>query len=99
MSKNIFSQRMPLYYTQFRAAKDDFGRYLASINSASLNPSQKRFCRKGKDKPSALSNLVDAEVQYLQEKRNYDRNWYRVEKEKASDAVLRELKGWKTTPM
>lgn len=78
-------------YTQFRAAKDDFDRYLASISLASLTPPQIDSIEKIKTHHQRYQNLVDAEVQYLKENRSYNRNWYKTEKEKASDAVLKDL--------
>jgi two-component system sensor histidine kinase GlrK len=78
-------------HDQFRAAKDDFDGYLASLSSAPLSPSQKDSVAKVKTYHQRYQSLVLAEVQCLRENQNYDRNWFKVEKEKASDAVHSEL--------
>jgi two-component system sensor histidine kinase GlrK len=98
---SIFSQRRyeqkyiltkdAVLYNQFRAAKGDFDIHLASINSASLNPPQKESVESVKKHYQRYQSLVEDEVQYLKENRNYDRNGYNAEKEKALDAVLMEL--------
>jgi len=79
-------------YTQFRAAKDDFDRYLALIDSASLNPSQKDSVAKIKTQHQHYQFLVITEAKYLQGDQSYNRNWFKVEKEKTSDAIHQELK-------
>ena len=98
---SLFSQRRyeqkyilskdAVLYTQFHAAKDDFDKYLASISSASLTPSQKDSITKIKTYHQHYQSLVFAEMQYLQKNQAYDKTWYKVETEKASDAVLKTL--------
>jgi two-component system sensor histidine kinase GlrK len=78
-------------YTQFRAAKNDFDGYLASLSTAPLSPAQKDSVAKVNTYHQRYQYLVNAEVQFLKENRKYDINWYKVEKEKASDVVLKEL--------
>jgi two-component system sensor histidine kinase GlrK len=77
--------------TQFRAAKNDFDGYLASLSTIPLNPAQKASVARIKTYHQRYQNLVYNDVQSLKEHRNYNINKYKAEKEKTSDAVLRGL--------
>jgi two-component system sensor histidine kinase GlrK len=78
-------------FTQFLAAKDDFERMLAEINSPSASPVYKDSFQKIKTYHQRYKSLINAEAKYLKDNKRYDRNWYREEKEKTTDAVLTEL--------
>jgi two-component system, NtrC family, sensor histidine kinase GlrK len=76
-------------FAQFLAAKDDFERMLAELNSPSASPVYRDSFKKIKTHHQRYLSLVNAEAKYLNQK--YDRNWYKQEKEKTTDAVLTEL--------
>jgi two-component system sensor histidine kinase GlrK len=98
---SIFSQRRYeqkyiltkdlVLYNQFLAAKGDFERLLAELGSIPASPAQKDSFRKIKASHQRYQFLVGAEVKNLKDKRNYDGNWYKTEKEKAADAILEEV--------
>jgi two-component system sensor histidine kinase GlrK len=77
---------------QFLAAKDDFERLLTEISVISDLPPYKDSFAKIKTSHQRYQSLVDTEVKYLKDNKHYDRNWYKKEKEKASDGILAELK-------
>ena len=78
-------------YTQFRAAKEDFDRYLALIRTAPLERPQKDAVDRVKTYHQRYQSLVNSEAQYLQAGRYYDSSWYKAEKEKAADVIFKEL--------
>ena len=78
-------------FVQYLAAKDDFERMLAEINSPSASPVYKDSFQKIKAYHQRYQSLVNTEANYLKDNQKYDRNWYRGEKEKTTDAVLTEL--------
>ena len=76
---------------QFLAAKDDFERLLAEISVIPYLPAYKDSFAKIKTYHQRYQSLVDVEVKYLKDNKRYDRNWYKKEKEKASDGILAGL--------
>jgi len=79
-------------FNQFLAAKDDFERLLAEISVISDLPVYRNSFGKIKTYHERYQSLVDTEAKYLKDNKRYDRNWYKREKEKASDGILAELK-------
>lgn len=78
-------------FNQFLAAKDDFERLLAEISVISDLPAYKDSFAKIKTYHKRYQFLVDTEVKHLKEKKHYDKNWYKSEKERASDGILAGL--------
>jgi two-component system sensor histidine kinase GlrK len=76
---------------QFLAAKDDFERLLAEISVIPYLLAYKDSFAKIKTYHHLYQSLVDVEVKYLKDNKSYDRNWYKNEKEKASNGVLAGL--------
>ncbi len=76
---------------QFLAARDDFELLLAEIRVISDLPAYKDSFTKIKTSYQRYQSLVETEVKYLKDNRRYDRNWYKREKEKASDGILAGL--------
>jgi CHASE3 domain sensor protein len=76
---------------QFLAAKGDFERLLAEISVISDLPPYKDSFAKIKTFHQRYQSLVETEVKYLKDNKHYDRNWYKKEKEKASDGILAGL--------
>jgi two-component system, NtrC family, sensor histidine kinase GlrK len=83
--------RDAVLYNQFLAEKDDFNRYLDEIRTLSVSPTLKRSFENIRLYHQRYRFLVDTEVHYMKGNRDYDRNRYRGEKERASDAILGEL--------
>jgi two-component system sensor histidine kinase GlrK len=78
-------------YNQYLAAKDDFERLLAEISISSYLPVYQESFGKIKTFHQRYKTLVDTEATYLKDKKHYDKNWYKKEKEKASDGILTVL--------
>ena len=78
-------------FVQFIAAKDDFERMLAEISSPLPPPVYKDSFEKIKAYHQRYQSLVNTEANYLKDSQKYDRNWYKQEKENATDAALTEL--------
>ena len=78
-------------FVQFLAAKDDFERMLAEINSAPPSSVYRDSFQKIKTHHQRYQSLVNAEAKYLKDNQKYDKNWYKQEKEKTTDAALTEL--------
>jgi two-component system sensor histidine kinase GlrK len=76
---------------QFLAAKGDFERLLAEISVISDLPPYKDSFAIIKTFHQRYQSLVETEVKYLKDNKHYDRNWYKKEKEKASDGILAGL--------
>lgn len=80
-----------VFYNQFRSSSDDFDRYLKLISSTTLGPQQRDSIGRIRKYHESYQALVQAEAKYLEEKRSYDRNWYKMEKDNISDAIHTEL--------
>ena len=78
-------------FVQYLAAKDDFARMLAEVNSPSASPVYKDSFQKIKAHHQRYQSLVNTEANYLKDNQKYDRDWYKREKENTTDAVLAEL--------
>jgi two-component system, NtrC family, sensor histidine kinase GlrK len=78
-------------FTQFLAAKEDFERMLAEVNAPSASPVYRDSFQKIKAYHQRYQFLINGEAKYLKDNQKYDRNWYRGEKEKTTDAILTEL--------
>lgn len=99
---SIFSQRRfeqkyiltkdRVLYNQFLAAKEDFERSLAELNSVPVSPIQTDSFKIIKKSHQRYQSLVEAEIKNLKNNRDYDRDWYKAQKEKAADAILEEVK-------
>jgi two-component system sensor histidine kinase GlrK len=79
-------------FNQFLAAKDDFERLLAEISVISDLPAYQDSFAIIKKYHQRYQSLVDTEMKYRKDNKRYDGNWYKREKEKASDGILTELK-------
>jgi two-component system sensor histidine kinase GlrK len=101
LADSIFSQQRyeqkylltndEVLFNQFLAAKDDFERLLAEITVISDLPPYKDSFAKIKTYHQRYQSLFDTEVKYLKDNKRYDRNWYKKEKENASDGILAGL--------
>jgi len=99
---SIFSQRRfeqkyiltkdTVLYNQFLSAKEDFERTLAELNTIPVSPVQNDSLKIIKESHQRYHFLVEAEVKNMGNNRNYDRNWYKTEKEKAADTILEGVK-------
>jgi two-component system sensor histidine kinase GlrK len=78
-------------FVQYLAAKDDFERMLAEVNSPSASPVYKDSFQKIKAYHQRYQSLVNTEANFLKDNQKYDRNWYKLEKENTTDAVLAAL--------
>ncbi len=79
-------------FNQFLAARDDFERLLGEIIVISDSPVYKDSFGRIKTYHQRYRSLVDTEVQNLKDRKQYDGNWFKREKEKAADGILAELK-------
>lgn len=101
---SIFSQRRfeqkyiltkdKILYNQFLAAKGDFERFLAELNSVPLPAVQNDSFKTIKKSHQRYLFLVEAEIKNLKNNRDYDKDWYKAQKEKAADAILEEVKNF-----
>ncbi len=99
---SLFSQRRfeqkyiltkdTVLYNQFLSSQEDFERTLTELNTIPVSPVQSDSLKIIKKSHQRYHFLVEAEVKNLKNKRNYDGNWYKKEKEKAADAVLEAVK-------
>jgi two-component system, NtrC family, sensor histidine kinase GlrK len=97
----IFSQRRyeqkylltkdPVLYRQFLAAKEDFEKSLTELAAVPASPAGKESVDTLEKSHRRYQTLIDAEVSYINEKRDYDRNRYKMEKERFVDAILEAL--------
>jgi two-component system sensor histidine kinase GlrK len=98
---SVFSQRRneqkflltgdEVFYRQFLTAKADFERLLTELNTFTPSPDKSNIYNRIGRYHQRYQSLVNAEIDDLKHRRNYDRNRYRAEKEKASDAILEAL--------
>jgi two-component system, NtrC family, sensor histidine kinase GlrK len=98
---SVFSQRRneqkflltgdDVFYRQFLAAKTDFEKLLAELNTLSPSPGKSDTYNRIERYHQRYQSLVNAEIDDLKHHRHYDRNRYRAEKEKVSDAILEAL--------
>ena len=99
---SLFSQRRfeqkyiltkdTILYNQFLSAKEDFERTLAELNTIPVSPIQNDSFKIIKESHQRYHFLVEAEVKNMKNNRNYNGNWYKIEKEKAADTILEEVK-------
>jgi two-component system, NtrC family, sensor histidine kinase GlrK len=99
---SLFSQRRfeqkyiltkdTILYNQFLSAKEDFERTLAELNTIPVSPIQNDSFKIIKESHQRYHFLVEAEVKNMRTNRNYNGNWYKIEKEKAADTILEEVK-------
>ncbi|MDP1992722.1 MAG: HAMP domain-containing sensor histidine kinase [Syntrophales bacterium] len=99
---SLFSQRRfeqkyiltkdTILYNQFLSAKEDFERTLAELNTIPVSPTQNDSFKIITESHQRYHFLVEAEVKNLKNNRNYNGNWYKIEKEKAADTILEEVK-------
>ncbi len=78
-------------FAQFLAAKDDFAQMLADISRSAALPVYQETFQKIRQHHQRYQSLVYAEAKALTDNLRYDKNWYKREKEKTTDAVLTEL--------
>ena len=83
----------PALRRQFLAAKEDFARSLAELRLASASPAVKEAAGKIGRQHQRYQLVVQEEAKALQAQRSYDKNGYRIRKDRAADAILEELKG------
>ena len=98
---SVFSQRRneqkfmltgdDVFYRQFLTAKADFEKLLAELNAFSPSSDKSNMINRIGRYQQRYQSLVNAEIDDLKHHRNYDRNRYRAEKEKVSNAVLGTL--------
>ncbi|MCE5264774.1 MAG: HAMP domain-containing protein [Deltaproteobacteria bacterium] len=82
-----------VFYEQFLAAKSDFERLFAELRAHSLSPDKDELFDRISISHQQYQALVQTEFDYLKQRSQYDRNLYRLEKQKVSDAILEELEG------
>jgi two-component system, NtrC family, sensor histidine kinase GlrK len=83
--------RDDIFYGQFLAAKSDFERLLAELSSLSPSPEKNEIYNQIRRHHRQYQSLVDTEFDHMKHRRQYDRNRYSAEKQKASDAILEAL--------
>ena len=89
--KYILTKDIMLYH-QFLAAKDDFEKILSELSLIPISPNMTDSFIIVKGAHQHYQFLVEAEAKNLKNNRNYERNWFKIEKEKAADTILEELK-------
>ncbi len=79
-------------YDQFLLTRDDFRKYMdqALLFAGTLAPSQ--ILRRVKGYHEGYQSLIAQEMKFVQANQPYDQDWYKQEKEKAVDHILKELK-------
>ena len=82
----------PGLYDQFLEANGEFYRCLGEGRSVADSSVKKDFFLAIERLHRRYEVLVDEETGLLKERQKYDKAWYRTEKDKASDAILDELK-------
>jgi two-component system sensor histidine kinase GlrK len=98
---SVFSQRRneqkflltrdDVFYGQFLAAKADFDRLIAELKTLSPSPGKSELHGRIVRSHERYQSLVDTELDHLKHRRQYDRNLYGTEKQKASDIILESL--------
>jgi two-component system, NtrC family, sensor histidine kinase GlrK len=83
--------RDEVFYGQFMAAKTDFERLLAELSAAPPSSVKNEIYSRIGRYHQRYQSMVSDEFDHLRHHRQYDRNRYRSEKEKVSDAILEEL--------
>ena len=77
---------------QFLSATDEFNKSLAEILSKADTPPKRESIEKVKRYYGRYQSLVEEEVEHIQAKATYAKDWYYQEKEKVTDTLLSELK-------
>ncbi len=80
-----------LLYNQFVSAKDGFTQLLSEALLVADTPEKKDSLNKLKNTYQHFHSLIDKEIEYVRGNRNYSKEWYKREMEKASDEILGEL--------
>lgn len=89
--KKYFLTRDARFYDQYLSEKEEFNKFLASALSMADTPEKKDSLEKVKTAYADYQSLVDRETVYVSTRQSYHRKWYENEKEKAVNAILKEL--------
>ena len=82
----------PGLYSQFVEANREFHRCLDEGRTVADTPVKRDFFDSTEGLHQRYEALVDEEANFFRDHRQYDKARYRMEKDKASDAILEELK-------
>lgn len=101
IADSVFSQRRneqkflltrdDVFHAQFLAARADFDRLLAELTALPPSPEGNEIRSRIEGYSRQYQSLVDTEFDHLKHRRQYDRNRYKDEKQRASDAILEAL--------
>jgi two-component system sensor histidine kinase GlrK len=77
---------------QFLSARDEFNRSLTNVLFNADTLPKRESIKKVKSNYDRYLSLVEEEVDFVNKKEPYPKEWYHQEKEKVTDAILGELK-------
>ena len=86
----------PQLHKEFVAANQDFEKYLAEAHSIADSAQMDESFRRIRAYHQRYAWLVNTEASRLKGNVAYSRAWYRTEKEKSSDTILKELENLET---
>ena len=94
--KKFIISRDKAFYTQFLNFKSDFDRYFEEGMFIADSSQMRSFLNAVRESHRNYQSLMDEEIKYLQSGSHYSHQWYRQEKEKASNSIIEQLEKLKT---
>jgi len=82
-----------LLYEQVLSAKADFNKFLSELFLIADTPKKKDSLTKIQTHYQHFESLIEKEIEHVRGNHTYSKSWYNQEMEKASDGILKELKG------
>ncbi len=79
-------------YNQFEKGREEFHRLLADVLSIADTPAKRDILWNLEENQKLYEQVVEGEAGLIREKAGYEQGQYRIAKDRASDAVLNELK-------